>query len=335
MVQYTQIKQLVDASSKIVITSHKSPDGDSIGSSVALYLTLKALGKDVTICHPDPFPNYLAWVPYVNDIIDFETNENEVRQHLNDADLIFSLDYNEPSRLGEAMGEVLRAANGKKVMIDHHLNPDNYVDVMLSDTTSCSTCQLIYDVIEGANWVEHLTPEIGTAIYLGIMTDSGSFRFPSVQPRTHEIISRILPLGFNHAIIHENINDTNTLDRLRLKVYACSDKLVVDEKMRMAYIWLTLDELHRFNHQKGDTEGLVNTALSIFGMRVAVLFVEAEGGFVKISFRSKGKENPVNEMAGKYFQGGGHANASGGRFDGKIEDAIQLFIKVAPAYFSN
>ena len=190
-----------------------------------------------------------------------------------------------------------------------------------------------HDVIEGANWIEYLTPEIGTAIYLGIMTDSGSFRFPSVQPRTHEIISRILPLGFNHAVIHENINDTNTLDRLRLKGYACSHKLVVDEKMRIAYIWLTLDELHRFNHQKGDTEGLVNTALSIFGMRVAVLFVEAEGGFVKISFRSKGKENPVNEMAGKFFQGGGHANASGGRFDGKIEDAIQLFLNVAPQYF--
>ena len=334
MIQYSQIKQLVESSSNIVITSHKSPDGDSIGSSVALYLTLKAIGKQVVICHPDPFPEYLAWVPNVNNIIDFETKENEVRQLLNDADLIFSLDYNEPSRMGEAMGEALCATSCKKVMIDHHLNPENYVDVMLSDTTSCSTCQLVYDVIEGAEWIEHLTPEIGTAIYLGIMTDSGSFRFPSVQPRTHEIISRILPLGFNHAIIHENIHDTNTLDRLRLKGYACSDKLIVDQKMRIAYICLTLDELHRFNHKKGDTEGLVNTALSIFGMRAAVLFVEAEGGFIKISFRSKGKENPVNEMAGKYFQGGGHANASGGRYDGKIEDAIQLFLNVAPQYFT-
>ena len=132
MVQIKQIKQLVDSSSKIVITSHKSPDGDSIGSSVALYLTLKALGKDVTICHPDPFPNYLAWVPSVNEIIDFEINENEVRQHLNDADLIFSLDYNEPSRLGDSMGEVLRAATGKKVMIDHHLNPENLLRSNLS-----------------------------------------------------------------------------------------------------------------------------------------------------------------------------------------------------------
>ena len=125
MVQYTQIKQLVESASKIVITSHKSPDGDSIGSSVALFLTLKGLGKQVVICHPDPFPNYLAWVPNVDEIVDFETKENEVRQHLNAADLIFSLDYNEPSRMGDAMGEVLRATNGKKVMIDHHLNPEN------------------------------------------------------------------------------------------------------------------------------------------------------------------------------------------------------------------
>lgn len=333
MIQYSQIKHFVDSSSKIVITSHKSPDGDSIGSSVALYLTLKALGKEVVICHPDPFPSYLSWVPNVNEIIDFETKENEVCKYLNEADLIFSLDYNEPSRLGDSMGNVLRATKAKKIMIDHHLNPDNYVDVMLSDTTSCSTCQLVYDVIEGANWIEHLTPEIGTAIYLGIMTDSGSFRFPSVQPRTHEIISRILPLGFNHAIIHENINDTNTLDRLRLKGYACSEKLVVNEKCRVAYISLTKEELKRFNHKKGDTEGLVNTALSIFGMRAAVLFVEHED-YVKISFRSKGSENPVNLLASDHFNGGGHANASGGRYDGKIEDAIKLFFEVCLNYLS-
>ena len=271
-------------------------------------------------------------MPESNSVLIYEENKQAADAVLYESTILFSLDYNHYSRTQTLAGS-LTTFKGTKVMIDHHLNPENYVDVMLSDTTSCSTCQLVYDVIEGANWNEYLTPEIGTAIYLGIMTDSGSFRFPSVQPRTHEIISRILPLGFNHAIIHENIHDTNTLERLRLKGYACSDKLVVDEKMRIAYIWLTLDELHQFNHQKGDTEGLVNTALSIFGMRVAVLFVEAEGGFIKISFRSKGKENPVNEMAGKYFQGGGHANASGGRFDGKIEDAIQLFLNVAPHYF--
>jgi phosphoesterase RecJ-like protein len=330
---YQEIKQLVEKSSKIVITSHKSPDGDSIGSSVGLYLVLKGLGKDVVVCHPDPAPDYLHWVPNVGVIENWEENKLKVQQYLDNADLIFSLDYNEPSRLGEDMGGVLRVSKAKKVMIDHHLHPENYVDAMLSDTTSCSTCQLVYDVIEEANWNDFLSTDAGICLYLGIMTDSGSFRFPSVLSHTHEVVANLLKLNINHAVIHENINDTNTLDRLRLKGYACAEKLVVKEDLKIAYIWLTKDELKRFNHQKGDTEGLVNTALSILGMKVAVLFTEAEG-YVKISFRSKGSDNPVNVLASTYFNGGGHANASGGRFDGKVEEAIDLFLEVAPQFFN-
>jgi phosphoesterase RecJ-like protein len=252
---------------------------------------------------------------------------------MNQADLIFSLDYNEPGRMGEDMGNTLRKTVAKKVMIDHHLHPENYVDVMLSDTSACSTCQLVFDLIENAGWSDFLNSDAGVCLYLGIMTDSGSFRFPSVLPHTHEVVSKLLKLDFNHAIIHENINDTNTLDRLRLKGYACAEKLVVNDELKIAYIWLTKLELERFNHQKGDTEGLVNTALSIMGMKVAVLFTEADG-YVKISFRSKGANNPVNVLASTYFNGGGHANASGGRYDGSIEDAIKLFFDVAPSFFS-
>jgi phosphoesterase RecJ-like protein len=329
---YQEIKQLVEESSKIVITSHKSPDGDSIGSSVGLYLVLKSLGKEVVICHPDPAPDYLHWVPFVDVIQNWEENKVTVQSHFDSADLIFSLDYNEPSRMGDEMGEALRKTSAKKIMIDHHLHPENYVNVMLSDTTSCSTCQLVFDVVENAGWTEFLSSDAGICLYLGIMTDSGSFRFPSVLSHTHEVVSKLLKLDINHAVIHENINDTNTLDRLRLKGFACAEKLVVNQDLKIAYIWLTKDELNRYNHQKGDTEGLVNTALSILGMKVAVLFTEADG-YVKMSFRSKGTENPVNVLASTYFNGGGHANASGGRFDGKIEDAIKLFFEVAPQYF--
>lgn len=330
---YQEIKQLVDKSSRIVITSHKSPDGDSIGSSLGLYMVLKALDKDVVVCHPDPAPDYLHWVPFVDVIQNWEEHNEKVLALMNEAELIFSLDYNEPGRMGEEMGNALRATKAKKIMIDHHLHPENYVDVMLSDTTSCSTCQLVYDVIEKAGWTEFLSSDAGICLYLGIMTDSGSFRFPSVLPHTHEVVANLLKLNINHAVIHENINDTNTLERLRLKGYACAEKLVVNEEFKIAYIWLTKDELKRFNHQKGDTEGLVNTALSILGMRVAVLFTESDG-YVKISFRSKGGENPVNVLASTHFNGGGHANASGGRFDGKIEDAIKLFFEVVPKFFS-
>ena len=332
MNKYQEIKHLVENVSKIVITSHKSPDGDSIGSSLGLYLVLKSLEKDVVVCHPDPAPDYLHWVPFVDVIQNWEEDKEKVLTLMNEAELIFSLDYNEPGRMGEDMGNALRGTHAKKIMIDHHLHPENYVDVMLSDTTSCSTCQLVYDVIDNAGWTEFLSADAGICLYLGIMTDSGSFRFPSVLSHTHEVVSKLLKLDINHAVIHENINDTNTLNRLRLKGFACAEKLVVNEDMQVAYIWLTKDEMHRFNHQKGDTEGLVNTALSILGMKVAVLFTESDG-YVKISFRSKGSENPVNLLASTHFNGGGHANASGGRFDGKIEDAIKLFFEVAPNFF--
>ncbi len=334
MTTYLKIKQLVEKSSKIVITSHKSPDGDSIGSSLGLYLILKALGKDVFVCHPDPAPDYLHWVPNVDVIVNWEEHKEKVKTLLDKAELIFSLDYNDPSRLGEDMGNALRITSANKIMIDHHLHPENYVDVMLSDTTACSTCQLVFDVVENAGWSDLLNKDAGICLYLGIMTDSGSFRFPSVLPHTHEVVSKLLELDIYHAVIHENINDTNTLDRLRLKGFACAEKLVVIQEMKISYIWLTKSELERFNHQKGDTEGLVNTALSILGIRVAVLFTEADG-YVKISFRSKGLNNPVNILASTYFNGGGHANASGGRFDGEIQDAIDLFIKVAPEFLSN
>jgi phosphoesterase RecJ-like protein len=333
MTVYKEINTLVERASLIVITSHRSPDGDSIGSSMGLFQVLRAMGKNVVICHPDPTPSYLHWVPEVSEIIDYDTHTSEVTRLMDSADLIFCLDYNEPSRLGESMGAVLLQSASKKIMIDHHLNPAEFTTVTLSDTSSCSTCQLIFDVVERAGWISFFSKEAATALYLGIMTDTGSFRFPSVQPRTHEIISELLKYDIRHALIHEAINDVNTLDRLRLKGYACSDKLVVNEEDKYAYITLTKEELQRFNYQKGDTEGLVNTALSIVGMRLALLFQEHDD-YVKISFRSKGIENAVNVMAATYFHGGGHANASGGKYNGSIEAAVNEFKRVFPEFFS-
>jgi phosphoesterase RecJ-like protein len=333
MTVYQEIRALVQESSSIVITSHRSPDGDSIGSSMGLFHVLRAMGKQVVVCHPDPTPSYLQWVPEVSEIIDYDTHTSEVTRLIASSDLIFCLDYNEPSRLGEAMGAVLLHSESKKIMIDHHLNPADFTTVTLSETTSCSTCQLIFDVVEGADWASFFSKEAATALYLGIMTDTGSFRFPSVQPRTHEIISKLLQYDIRHSLIHEAINDVNTLDRLRLKGYACSDKLVVNEEDKYAYITLTKEELHRFNYQKGDTEGLVNTALSIVGMRLALLFQEHDD-YVKISFRSKGSENAVNVMAATYFHGGGHANASGGKYNGTIDAAVKEFQRVFPEFFS-
>ncbi len=328
---YKQIVSAIQESNKIVITSHKSPDGDSIGSSIAMQEFCKELGKTAIICHPDPAPDFLMWLNGSNEILSFEKNEKLVQEKIQTADLIFCLDYNETGRVGKEMQPVLDAASAKKIMIDHHLNPSGFADITLSDPTICSTCQIIFDVIEFSENLELLNASIGTALYLGIMTDTGSFRFPSIQVRTHHILASLIENGVKHYEVHENVFDTNTLDRLRLRGYACSEKMEILPENQVAIISLTKEELKRFNHQKGDTEGLVNVALSIHGMRAAVLFTEADE-YVKISFRSKGKENPINELASNYFSGGGHANASGGRFDGTIEDAIKLFKQVVSNY---
>ena len=328
---YTQIAEAIKAAHKIVITAHKSPDGDSIGSSVAMLEFCRSLGKQALICHPDPAPDFLLWLPEARNVLNMEQHGAEITTAFAQADLIFCLDYNEPGRVGDKMQPLLEQAKAQKIMIDHHLHPAEFTDLVLSEPPVCSTCQLIYEVIEGSGNIDLLNAATGTAIYLGIMTDTGSFRFPSVQARTHRIIAQLIDAGVKHYEVHENVYDTNTLDRLRLRGYACSEKLEILEANKIAVISLTKAELDRFNYQKGDTEGLVNVALSIQGMRAAVLFSEGDG-IIKISFRSKGKENPVNELASDHFSGGGHANASGGRFDGKMEDAIALFRKVAGNY---
>lgn len=316
----------INLAEKIVITSHKSPDGDSIGSSMALFHFLKKLNKEVSICHPDPAPKYLQWIPNSNEIITFEENASQVKEKFESADLIFALDYNDASRLGEEMGKLFTETNTFKIMIDHHLKPSDFVDLSLSDTSSCSTCQLIFQVIENSGNINLLDAAIGTPLYTGLVTDSGSFRFNSVNAYTHHVAGYLIRVGVQNDSVHEQLFDLNTVDKLKLRAFATSEKLVVLTELQTAYISLSEDELNQFKHDKGDTEGLVNVALSLEGIQIAAFFAEKEGK-IKISFRSKGRNHPVNEFAGKFFSGGGHANAAGGIFDGKLEDAIALFTK--------
>lgn len=328
---YQQIVETIRQAGQIVITAHKSPDGDSIGSSVAMLELCRSLGKSAVICHPDPAPDFLLWLPEAQNILDMENHPQQVGLAMELADLVFCLDYNDPSRVGDHMKALLEKSAAQKIMIDHHLHPGDLADILVSQPNVCSTCQLVYEVIDGSGNIDLLNVATGTAIYLGIMTDTGSFRFPSVQARTHEILAHLISIGVKHYEVHEKVYDTNTLDRLRLRGYACSEKLEILESNRVAVMTLTQEELRRFNHKKGDTEGLVNVALSVQGMRAAILFTEADG-YVKISFRSKGTENPVNLLASDHFSGGGHANASGGRFDGTLADAVKLLKNVIEDY---
>lgn len=318
----------IKSSKKIVITSHRSPDGDSIGSSLGLYRFIKALGCQAEICHPDPCPTFLNWAKNGVEVFDFESNKESVTKKMNEADLIFCLDYNGANRLGNEMGEVLTNASSKKVMIDHHLHPDDFVDIAVSEPSVCSTSQLILDLIEASGNLDLLSPEIGTPLYLGVMTDTGSFRFGSVTPKTHIWMARLIEAGVNHSQIHENTFDTNTVDRLKLKGFAIAEKLEIIPELNVAIVSLTADELERFNYQKGDTEGLVNTALSIEGIQVAV-FLSEKDGKIKMSFRSKGIL-PVNEVASNHFDGGGHRNAAGGISNLSMEDTLIKLRSVLP-----
>ena len=328
---YKQIEAEIQAASYIVITAHKSADGDSIGSSLGLLHFIEKLGKKAIICHPDKAPDFLYWLDTTN-ILLMEDNPEEVAAAIKKADLIFCLDYNTISRVGPEMQVLLEEATGKKIMIDHHLNPEEFPAITLSETTASSTSQLIVDLIEHSGHLDLLDEKIGTPLYLGVLTDTGSFRFNSVRPRTHEVLAKILAAGVEHHLIHEKLNDNNTESRLRLQGYAMSEKLEVLCDYNVAIISLSKEELAKYNYKKGDTDSLANLVLSIKGMKAAIVFTERDG-IMKISFRSKGLENPVNLLAKEHFNGGGHANASGGMSDLSVTETLEKLKELIPKYF--
>jgi phosphoesterase RecJ-like protein len=301
---------LIKTAKNIVITSHKSPDGDSLGSSLALLKFIQKFNNKVVVCHPDQASASFHWLKDINSINLFKDNREAVIRFVQESDLLFCLDYNSYDRLGDEFGAFVQNSASKKILIDHHQNPTISAVVSISETAIASTSELIFELIEQSGQSDLLDQEIARYIYLGIMTDTGSFRFPSVSSRTHEIAAKLLETGLPHAVIHESIFDTNTLDRIKLKSYAIVEKLEILQDLPIGLIYLEVKELNQFNYQKGDTEGLVNTILSIENIRVAALFIETDEG-VKISFRSKGSYF-VNELASVNFNGGGHKYAAGG-----------------------
>ncbi len=316
---------LIKNANNIVITSHKSPDGDAVGSSLGMYHILKEFGKDAQVILPDGLPEYLSFLPGSESIIFFDQQPEVSNKFIQEADLIFSLDYNVLHRTGEEMGAALSASKASFILIDHHQQPGSFPAVTYSDTSACSTCEMVY------NFSQHLDPSYvlgknaAECVYCGIMTDSGSFRFPSVSPHTHRVVAMLIENGLDHAAIHRAVYDTNLLDRLKLIGYALSEKLVVWEELMTAVLPLTAEELVRFNHRPGDTEGLVNQALSIKGVKVAVFIREGKNE-LKFSFRSKGGFD-VNSFARNGWNGGGHINAAGGRTTESMEIALQRLKK--------
>jgi phosphoesterase RecJ-like protein len=327
---YQQITAEIKAASLIVITSHKSSDGDSIGSSLGLLRFIEKLGGTATVCQPDPAPAFLDWLDSSSFLI-MTDQPDEITAAFKAADLVFCLDYNATNRIGPAMQALLEEASCKKVMIDHHLDPQDFATLSVSETAASSTSELIVELIVQSGNLELLDSEIGTPLYLGILTDTGSFRFPATSPRTHEILAKLLAAGVEHHLIHEALSDNNTASKLRLQGFAMSEKLEIMDDYQVAIISLSKEELTKYDYQKGDTDNLANQALSIKGMKAAIVFTERDG-IMKISFRSKG-DNPVNLLAAENFDGGGHANAAGGMSDLTVSETLEKIKGLVPRYF--
>jgi len=326
-----KIKEQILQARSIVIVTHTNPDGDAIGSSLGFYHFLLTLipKRNVKVIIPNEFPAFLKWMPAVDEIMVFPANEEAAITCIHNADLCFCLDFNSLKRT-DKLSSYLEASNSFKILIDHHPQPDNNFDLMISSVESSSTCELIYDVIHSMSGVEALNNEIASCLYVGIMTDTGSFSYSCRRPETYLVVAELIRHGINSELIHRKIYDTYSENRMRLLGYCLSERLKVLKDFHTAYIYLTEDDLKHFNHQNGDTEGVVNYALSIEGIVLAVLFTEKEGK-IRLSLRSKG-EFSVNELARKYFNGGGHKNASGGDSFKSMNDTLTFFESILNDY---
>ena len=321
--EISALKQIVSTTKKAIILAHKSPDGDAVGSSIAWNVFLKKLNIETLVVFPDqPAPFLLPFLEGLEALY-FDKDSESIKEFATEGTTLFCLDFNTESRVGAEAEVWISNYSGKRVMLDHHPFPSDFCDVTISRTKVCSTAQLVYECIEEMGYLELMDSNLGEGIYLGIMTDTGSFRYPSVDAKTHLILAHLMQLGLQHFKIHEAIFDVNTIDRLQLRGFAIAEKLVCIPGKPIAYMSMTKEELGRFNYQKGDTEGLVNVILSIEGFSIAAFFMETNDG-VKISFRSKG-DYFVNEFSSRNFQGGGHQYAAGGFSPDSLAITLERF----------
>ena len=305
------IQNLLATPKKIAIIPHRSPDGDAMGSTLALYHFLLKLNHNPVVISPNEFPNFLAWLPGSETVLIYENDKENGTKILNEAELVFTLDFNALHRTGE-MEQVLNKLSAPMIMVDHHQKPDIYATVTYSDTSIGSTCEMIYNLISYLDKKDLIDKTIATCIYTGITTDTGSFRFSSTTSITHRIVADLIDLGINNSAIHNSLFDDNSANRLQLLGRALQNIKVFPE-YKTSYITLSQKELDEFHYKKGDTEGIVNYGLSIKGIHFSAIFIEhRDENIIKISLRSQGNFD-VNQFARQHFNGGGHINAAGGK----------------------
>jgi phosphoesterase RecJ-like protein len=330
MLKTAALKDLLAKPKQIVITTHHKPDGDAMGSSLGLYSYLIQKGHHVKVITPTDYPQFLNWMPGNEEVMIYTGNVEAANILINNAEIICCLDFNNLVRINE-MGEVIRHAGGLKLMIDHHLEPEDFDDWRLWNINACASAQLVYEFI--ADVMEEpqlINKDVASCLYTGIMTDSGSFRFPLTTSGVHRIVANLIDAGANNSRIHQLIYDNSSEIRLRFLGFCLSEKLEVLSEYQTALITVTLAELERFSVITGDTEGVVNFALSITGIKLAAFIVERPDK-VKLSLRSRG-EFPANEICKRFFSGGGHRNAAGGSSTDTLEEVVQQFKSILPEY---
>lgn len=315
---------------RIVITTHHKPDGDALGSSLALYHWLKKRNHDVSVVLSSDFPSFLDWMPGRQDVIIYSGQSDKAPQLLADAEIIFCLDYSALSRTN-ILEQFIANSSAQKWMIDHHLDPEDFASLVYWDSSAAATAQLIYtfiaDVIGAGTEID---ADMATCMYAGIMTDTGSFRFRSTTAAVHHIIANLIEAGARNWEIHEHIYNSSTERRLKFLGYALLNCLEVIPEYNTALFAISKEDLAQFDITTGDTEGLVNYALSIKGIRLAALIIDRTE-LIKLSLRSIG-EIPCNEICKKYFNGGGHLNASGGSSSESLSAVVNKFKSILPEY---
>ena len=323
------LKKLLGEKSDVLITTHYNPDGDAIGSSLALYHFLNSLGIKAKVLLPNELPSFLQWLPGVEQAVLYSEKPELGNEMLEAADLIFCMDYNGLKRV-KLFTDQLRAAKATRILIDHHVQPENEFDLTFSVIEVSSTSELLYQILDEAGFFNGITKDMAECFFVGIMTDTGSFSFACNRPETFEIAAKLIKTGIDVERIHRMVYDTYSESRMRLLGQCLGSNMKVLPEFATAYIWLSKEDLEQYNYQQGDTEGVVNYALSIQNVAVAALFTERDDR-VRVSLRSKG-EFSVNEFARAHFNGGGHRNAAGGDIFKTMTETLAWFETLLPAY---
>lgn len=354
LLHMTNIHTFIQPAQHVVLLTHQSPDGDAMGSSLAMYHYIKSLGKEAHVIVPNAFPEFLAWMPGADSVLLYDSQKAQADTYLEAADLVICTDFNAPSRIG-ALGDKMLSLTCPKVMIDHHLHPSDFADFIVSVPEASSTCELVYEVLMNSqdplakrplsnSEASNTQRSIAQCLYTGLMTDTGNFSYNSNRPQIYPMIATLIEAGVDKDAIYNAVFNQYSVDRMKLVGYCLYQKMRVFPEHHAALIYLNRKELYRFNFQKGDAEGIVNMPLQSKDIHYSVFMredkatpdeMEKNGGIktkIKLSFRSQG-DRPVNVFASEVFNGGGHANAAGGEYYGPLAEAVQLFLDNYAKYF--